>query len=171
MSALVVKESFFGNGAAVVDAVVSSVAEIVGAESLAVVEAVDAPLVLPEDVSVLLISAPTHELSLPTPKTRKAAAAAGGTANIDRGVREWISELSPADGVWVVAIDTCTRAGAIVGSASKATVKAMKKRGFRDVTRGPSFYVGDTAGPLLEDQLEKAREFGRELATEIAAVV
>lgn len=168
MSVLVVKESFFGNGTAIVDAVVSGLAETVA--KAAVVEAADAEVVIPEDVSILIISAPTHELSLPTPKTRAAASAAGGTVNLDRGVREWISELSPSQDVRVFAIDTATRAGAVIGSASKAIVKAMKKQGFADVTRGPSFYVGDTVGPLLDDQIEKAREFGRELAAETAVV-
>lgn len=171
MSVLVVKESFFGNGTAIIDAVVSELAGTVGADNIVVAEAAGAPTMIPDDVSVLLISAPTHELTLPTPKTRKAASAAGGTVNLDRGVREWIADLSPAGDVQVFAIDTCTRAGAVVGSASKTIVKAMKKQGFEDVTRGPSFYVGDTAGPLLEDQFEKAREFGRELASAIAAVV
>ena len=168
MSVLVVKESFFGNGNAVVDAVVSGLAETV--RKVAVVEAAAAEATIPDDVSVLIISAPTHELSLPTPKTRGAASAAGGAVNIERGVREWIADLSPSQDVQVFAIDTATRAGAVIGSASKAIVKAMKKRGFADVTRGPSFYVGDTAGPLLDDQIEKAREFGRELAAETAVV-
>ena len=170
MSVLIVRESFFGNGTAMIDAVAEGLAETMGADSVQVVEAAVADSVIPDDVSVLVVSSPTHELSMPTLKTREIAMNAGGAGHVERGVREWISDIVPRGDVQVFAIDTCTRAGSVVGSASKAIVKAMKRLKFADVTRGPSFYVGDTSGPLLDDQLEKARQWGRELAGEIAVL-
>lgn len=164
MRVLLVNESWFGNGRAIADAVASGIAEVIGDSEVSIVEASKAPETLPGELVALIVSSPTHELFLPTPKTRKSALAQGGTGDVEKGLAEWIRGVEPVRDLPVFAMDTCTKISSIIGSASKAAVKELKKRGFNDVHRAPSFLVGGTEGPLGTGELERARNWGRELA-------
>ena len=78
MKVLVVYESMFGNTKAIAEAI----GEALAAE---VVEVSDAPDVLPDDVGLLVVGAPTHAFSLSRPATRQSAAGGGGRqARADR---------------------------------------------------------------------------------------
>ena len=171
MKVLIVRESYFGNGTKVVDSVATAIAQQLGDDAVEVVEAGEAPTSLPEDVVALIVSAPTHELSLPTPKTRRAAREQGAIIGFEYGLREWIDAVEVRENLMVMAIDTCTKISSVIGSASKAAVKGLKKRGFTDVHRGPSFLVGGTEGPLQSDEINKAQAWGKELGAGVLTAV
>jgi hypothetical protein len=52
----------------------------------------------------------------------------------------------------------------LTGSAAKGIAKRLSGRGY-DVVGEESFLVDDMAGPLHEGELERAREWGRGLAS------
>lgn len=152
MSALVVYESYFGNTRAIAEAIASGLA----AQAVPVTQAPE----LPEDLTLLVVGAPTQNLGLPQPKGREKVMERGGSAG-DFGVREWLAGLRGHQGVRAVTFDTSTSTA--MGTASKAAVKALKRAGFRAVQRGESFKVTGTEGPLAEGELERAREWGASL--------
>ncbi|WP_077138203.1 flavodoxin family protein [Flaviflexus massiliensis] len=171
MRVLLVHESWFGNGRAVVEQVAHGISQVMDAAEVEVVTADKAPRVLPHGLQALVISSPTHELSMPTPKTRQVAIDQGASGSVDFGLAEWIRAVEPVAGLPVFAIDTCTKISSLIGSASKAAVREMKKRGFTEVHRSPSFLVGGTEGPLGKDQLKKAESWGRELGQDLDLLV
>ena len=166
MEALIVHESSFGNTAAVAERVRAGYEEVRGAGTARVVRADEATSELPADLRVLVVAAPTHGFSLPTAASRAQAVrdkGAPGPART-RGVREWISQVDPAPAVHVVTIDTVVRMPLMPGRASKAAAKALSRRGFRDVLRGPGFAVQGMSGPLAPGQDDAALALGRDLA-------
>lgn len=166
MSALVVVESLFGNTDAVARAVAEglrSAGDAVG--EVRVVRADEAPAVLPDDVSLLLVGGPTHTFSMTRDATRAEAVKKGGDADRqDRGIREWIADVTPRGEVRVVTFDTRVKVKLMPGSAAKVAAKALRERGFA-AERGETFWVEDTDGPLREGELERARAWGAQVAT------
>ncbi|GAA2179819.1 hypothetical protein GCM10009785_07990 [Brooklawnia cerclae] len=154
MSSLVIYESLFGNTAQVAQ----RVAESLGVEATPVA---DAPTELPEEVSLLVVGAPTHVLGLSSENTRKSAAE-NGAPEMHTGVREWAATVRGRPGVHVVTFDTSS--STFLGTAAKAASKALKKAGFTDVERGEVFKVLGNAGPLAEGELDRASEWGRALS-------
>ena len=149
----VVVESCFGNTSKVADAIIEGL-NSAGVE-VERFPAGSAPRRLSADL--VLVGAPTHNMSLPTPASRGQAVEKGGTAPA-RGVREWIADLESVDGR-IVAFSTTT-GGMFAGSAGKAIVKEFKRRKIR-AERGQDFTVKGTPGPLADGELERAREWGR----------
>lgn len=156
---LVVYESMFGNTRAVAEAI----GEALAAE---VVEVSDAPDVLPDDVEVLVVGAPTHAFSLSRPATRKSAAdqATGALVSTGRGVREWLDTLAPiGHHVTAHAFDTKVKAGWLPGSAAKAIAKRLRALHCTVPGRPTSFHVGGTLGPLVVGEPARAAEWARSL--------
>lgn len=154
MTALVLVESCFGNTAAIA----REVADALGA---ALVAAADAPAAVPADIDLLIVAAPTHNLGLPSAKSRALAAERGAQAPVS-GVREWIEAASPT-GARTIAIDTSVASGRMLGTAAKAAHRALRRRGFRAAERGPSFTVAGTPAVLAEGELPRAREWASAL--------
>src|SRR5262245_40778093 len=104
--ALVVYESFFGNVQAVAMAVAEGLAGEIAVETMA---AGVAPRHLDDEVALLVVGAPNHQLGLPRPRTRREAInryEAPG-APVDFGLREWLGGLSLSlPGVPAAAFDT-----------------------------------------------------------------
>ena len=50
-----------------------------------------APSVVPPEVDLLIVGAPTHAFSLPTPASRARATAQGAPTPVAVGVREWVA--------------------------------------------------------------------------------
>lgn len=104
MKALLIVESWFGNTRLIAGAVADGAAEA-GAQ----VEMVDvdaAPRVVPEDVDLLMLGAPTHNLGLSTVATRRKALAAGASPG-NTGIREWLNQ---PNGSWANGRVTVSRA-------------------------------------------------------------
>jgi flavorubredoxin len=155
MRAVVVVESCFGNTSKLADAIIEGLRSS-GAE-VETFPAGSAPRRLSADL--VLVGAPTHNMGLPTSATRTQAVEKGGTAQAT-GVREWLDHVEALDGR-VVAFSTTT-GGLLAGSASKAIVKALKRRKIQ-AERGTDFTVKGTPGPIADGEIERAREWGRTL--------
>ena len=56
-----------------------------------------------------------------------------------------------------------------VGGGEPARV--ARRHGYRMAQKPQSFYVSDTDGPLLDGELDRAEQWGRELAEQLAAAV
>lgn len=164
MSILIVTESYFGNTSMIAHAMAEGIAEALGTGHATITAASEADATLPAGVRTLIVAAPTHDFSLPSTRTREQARAKGAPNSAVRGVREWIETLQPVAGFPAVTIDTSTKARFTPGTASKAAYKALRTQGFTDATRGPSFYVAGVEGPLLGDELQRARNWGKDLA-------
>lgn len=161
MRALVVYESMFGNNQAVARAVADGLRTWIDADTVEV--GVAAPAV-PRDIVLLVIGAPTHAFSLSRPGTRRAAGEQSAAALVSAGVglREWLEVLT-GEPVDAAAFDTRVRHPRVPGSAARAAGKRLQRRGFRLVVPAESFWVEGTAGPLLDDELVRARAWGAAL--------
>lgn len=165
MKVLVVYESMFGNSERVAHAVADGMRPHAEVELLEVDEA---PGVPGADVDLLVAGGPTHAFSMSRERTREDAARQGGrTRAVFTGLREWIDGLpSGPHGPRVVTFDTrADRARHLPGSAAKAAARALRRHGFR-VVASESFWVEDVAGPLLDGEVGRAREWGRSLVLE-----
>jgi hypothetical protein len=171
MRAMIVFESMFGNTQEIAEAVAAALAERMDVE---LVEVVDAPAVVPDDVDLLVVGGPTHVLGLSRPSTRQDAArqlAAGAerggrseeVVSQGDGIREWLVRADfgrPAPAVAV--FDTKVRS-VFSGSAAAKATRLLRRRG-ADVIGRRSFYVAGTRGPLRDGEREQATSWASELA-------
>jgi flavodoxin len=168
VTVLIVSESYFGNTRTVAQAITSGLAHELGPDAVTVLRPGGAPHELPPELDLLLVGAPTHEFSMPKAQSRRQAAEKGATDGDTVGVREWLQKITPRGDLRVLTFDTSIRMKFMPGSASKAAFKSLKKRGFRMAERGQSFYVADTAGPLVDGEEQRAEAWGRQLADSLS---
>ena len=136
-----------------------AVGEACGA-TVDLVEVQDAPAAVPEDVDLLVVGGPTHAFGMTRASTRKDAVTQGasGFGSADVGIREWLESLPSTDGRAAAAFDTrVTKVRRLPGAAAHGAAKALRRHGYRLVLRPESFYVEDTPGPLIADELDRAR--------------
>jgi len=158
--ALVVCESCFGNTRAVADVVVNVLRN--GFASVELVTPAEAPSSV-DDLDLLIVGAPTHAFGLSRPSTRQAARDQGGAGAGGDGVREWLEALRPvARPVRAAVFDTRVRKPLIPGSAAHAIRRRLRPLGF-DVVSAISFSVHRTAGPLVDDELDVARQWAERI--------
>ncbi len=167
MRALLVYESMFGNTREIARAVATGLSSRM---SVDLVEAGAAGTAVPDDVSLLVVGGPTHALGLSRPDTRRQAT--GKTdqplVSAGTGLREWLDATGPRPGgTAAAAFDTRVRLP-LPGSAARAAARRLRRRGYRLSSRPESFYVAGTTGPLLDEELRRAREWGRQLAATTA---
>ena len=165
--ALVVYESMFGNTEQVAEAIGEGLRSKVEAE---VVRVDRAPDVLPDGLDLLVVGGPTHAFSMSRPSTRDSASTQGTVVMPSQvGIREWLDRLRPDDGTAILAtFDTrVTKVRKLPGSAAKAAAKVLRRRGVGVVAESVSFYVEDSAGPLSEGELDRARAGGVSLAARV----
>lgn len=162
MSVLIIVESQFGNTVKIARAMAAGLNPSGG--EVTVLRCGEAPGVLPAELGLLLLGAPTHNLGLPSRASRQQAVARGGDQGESSGLAEWIAAATPRPELRVITFDTTT-GGRFAGSAAKAAVKVLKRRGFRLAEQGPSFIVGDTAGPLKDGEEARAQAWSAGLLT------
>jgi hypothetical protein len=164
MKALVVYESMFGNSERVAVAVASGLGEY-GEVVLRNVGA-GAPGQIPVGVDLLVAGGPTHAMSMSRPSTREDAVRQGaGRAAVGRGLREWLGDASEdLHGLAFTTFDTrVSKVRRLPGSAAKGAARALHRRHGRLLASPESFYVGDVAGPLDPDEVERATAWGRRI--------
>lgn len=167
MSVLIVVESLFGNTDAVAEALVEGLRGAGTLGEVRVVRTDRAPSAIPGDVTLLLVGGPTHAFSMTRDSTRADAVRKGADADRqERGIREWIAEVSPRSDLRVLTFDTRVKVKLMPGSAAKVAAKALRERGFSAAERGETFWVEDTDGPLREGELDRARAWGAQVASE-----
>jgi hypothetical protein len=158
-TAVVVVESMFGNTRAVADAVAAGLSESV---PTTVVDVAEAPALVIADL--LVVGGPTHAFGMSRPGTRGAAVTQGaGNARSVTGIREWTSRLGRRPGS-VATFDTRIRRRGVPGSAARAALHRLRRLGLQPLDVPHSFWVTGTDGPLLDGELERARDWGRRLA-------
>jgi hypothetical protein len=167
MRALVVYESMWGNTERVAQAIAAGLRESMEVESVAVAQAPADP---GPEVGLIVAGGPTHAFSMSRARTRADAlergAEHGGSAF---GLREWLDRLPTGQHPQRIAtFDTrVTQMRRLPGSAAKAAAKVAHRHGFERAEHVESFYVDDMEGPLLEGELTRATEWGRQIAADI----
>ncbi|HSU02373.1 MAG TPA: hypothetical protein VLK03_07490 [Nocardioides sp.] len=165
MTTLVVYESMWGNTRTVADAVASGIGGDVD-----VVAVSEAPVPVPAEVELLVVGGPTHAFSMSRAATRRDAVAQGAPEpDTQRGLREWLSQLPRREHLDVAAFDTrVASVRRLPGSAARAAGREVRRHHLGRMVATSSFYVDDTAGPLLPREVERAQAWGRELRARLA---
>jgi flavodoxin len=161
VQALVIYESMFGNTAAVADALGE---ELRIRMPVSVLEVARAPRELPDGVSLLVVGGPTHAFGMSRPNTRRDAVARGAWKHAAAtGIREWLGGLEAGHGIRAACFDTRVDKRWVPGSAARGALQQLARKGFDTAPGRKSFFVGSITGPLADGELERAREWGREL--------
>jgi hypothetical protein len=158
----------FGNTRAIAEVIGDALADRFRVQ---VVDVASAPAVV-EDVDVLVGGGPTHAFGMSRPGTRSGAVDKGATGPVERGVREWLANVTIGTAPALAAgFDTRVRSP-LAGSARRPITRRLRRLGLR-VAKPASFVVTGTAGPLAAGELEAARRWASTLATTpmVAAVV
>ena len=162
MRALVVYESLFGNTARIAEAIARELREIAEVE-LAEVGSGARDL---GEVDLLIVGGPTHAFGMSRPSTRADSEQRGAPAEHSRGpgLREWLDDAEPSHpGLLAAAFDTRISRPRVPGSAAKGAVRRLRRLGCRVLLPAQSFYVLDTAGPLVEGEEQRAAEWANAL--------
>ena len=162
---LVVFESMFGTTEAIARAVGAGLAAKLETQ---VYEVGVAPRVLDESTELLIVGGPTHAFGMSRVGTRETAARQAGNRLVSEGigVREWLDAFQfPRWGVAGAAFDTRIDRPRFPGAAANAIARRLRRAGVSPVVSAESFYVSGTDGPLLEGELERARQWGESLAS------
>jgi flavodoxin len=156
MKAMVVYDSMYGNTGRIAEAI----GKALGPQEE--VEIVRAGEVRPEQlagVTLLIVGSPTQRFS-PT----------GATTQFLKGISK-----NGLEGVKVAAFDTRFAESAIekirilaffvsiFGYAAEPIANRLQKKGGELAVPAEGFYVGDTEGPLLEGELERAADWARQI--------
>ena len=162
MRALVVYESMFGNTQAVARAVAEGLEPRLETE---VVEVGAAPAAVGEDVSVLVIGAPTHGMTLSRPDSRANAARQAPKPLVSQGVgvREWLASVQVPAGLSAAAFDTRVKPR-IPGTAARTARRHLRTLGCTVIMPPKDFWVTWKPGHLQEGELERARAWGAQVA-------
>jgi hypothetical protein len=171
MDAIVVYESVFGNTRAIAEAIAEGLGSV---PVLPVHEAAKRR----GTVGLLVVGGPTHMHGLSTARSRRLAAEGvhedgGGHvepgATEEPGLRSWLGDLTPSAAHCVAAFDTrFDKSPWMTGVAARGIARRLRQHGL-DVVSTESFLVENTEGPLLEGELDRAREWGATLARSVAA--
>ena len=163
MNALVIYESMFGNTQTISQAVADGLAEHMKVE---LAEVATAPTTIGDNIDLLIIGAPTHAFSMSRASTRQDAAKQSDHSLVSTGIgiREWLETLTCRSGISAATFDTRVNRPRLPGSAAIAAQKRLRRLGLRVIAPAQSFRVHGTAGPLIEGEPERARQFGEQLA-------
>ena len=172
MRAVVTFESVYGNTRAVAEAIADGLRPV---GDVAVLSHHEVDPALASDADLVVVGAPTHMHGLPTSMSRKMAAHAaeeegapldaGATAG--PGIRSWLSDQS-GGGRRAAAFDTrADGRPALTGSAARGIAKRLRRCGFELVADPESFLVEDAEGPLMDGELDRAREWGSAIAAQL----
>lgn len=164
MRTLVIFESMFGNTRDIALAIGDGLRSW---SEVDMVEVGEAPTDPGDAFDLVVVGGPTHAFGMSRAGTRQSAIDQGAPARVHHlGIRDWLSNLAiGARGLVVVTFDTRLDKPRVPGSAARSAVRAFKKLGIQPIARPEHFYVSDVAGPLLEGEVERARQWGADLAT------
>jgi len=161
MKAVVVYESLWGNTAAVAHAVAEGLGP--DARAFSTAEATGEAL---DGADLIVAGSPVLGFTLPTEKMREGVHTNPGKAPLPPdlshpSMRAWLDAL-PAGRGRGAAFDTQVRGP--FGSAAPKIAEMLKKAGYSPLAKPAGFLVTGRFGPLRDGELERAREWGAELA-------
>jgi hypothetical protein len=158
MTAWIVVESMFGNTRQVADEIAG---QLISRMQVELRDVSEAPLVMPDDLSLLVVGGPTHAFGMTREGTRAEAVKRGSDAEPTIGVRDWLGMVAlPRPDVPAVAFDTRVNKHLVPGAASRGISRKLDHLGCVLVEAPISFLVHDVKGPLLPAELERAAKFG-----------
>lgn len=165
MRAIVVYESHWGNTAAIARAIADGFGP--GARALTTDQASDAAIA---DADLIVAGAPVIAFGLASDKTRDSLVAdsekAPSPPDLSHpSMRSWLEHL-PAGHGRSAAFET--RIWWSPRGATGTIDRGLAGAGYRLVAKGRQFIVSGTYGPLRDGELERAREWGAELARAMA---
>jgi hypothetical protein len=164
MRALIVVESSFGNTLAIGSAIAQGLGRFMTVD---VCDVTDAPAAIEDGIDLVVIGGPTQAFGMSRPGTREDAARQAGHSTAAKiGVREWL-DSDPAGIRRAAAFDTKINKGWVPGSAAHAIARRLRKLGATLVADPESFRVVGTPGPLAAGELDRARQWGEQLATAV----
>jgi hypothetical protein len=160
MHAVVVYESVWGNTAAAARAIAEGLGE--GVHAYATDEVPAAELAAAE---LIVAGSPVFGFSLPTEAMRENILRSEGDADSPPdlshpSLRSWLERL-PAGRGSAAAFET--RIWWSPRGATGPIERMLAKRGYQPIAKAAKFVVREKYGPLREGELERAREWGREL--------
>ncbi len=173
MKAVVVYQSLWGSTAAIAQAIAEGLGE--GAKALSTTEATPETL---KGAKLIVAGAPIHAFNLPTEESVKSSlerANKKGDLPPDISqmlLREWLKDLPSGLGAAAAAFDTRVPGPLGRGGASKI-LKRLDRAGLTPVAKPQGFQVAMRTtesiktGALLEGEVDRARQWGRELAAKI----
>jgi len=167
MKSVVVYESLWGNTAAVARAI----AQGLGPEARALSTA-EADATALAGAGLIVAGAPVLGFKLPTEKMRESVRRTPGKAPAPPdlshpAMRTWLEALPPGTGR-AAAFDTQVRGP--FGSAGPEIAAALERAGYAPLAKPAAFTVKGKFGPLKDGELERARQWGAELAAALAVV-
>lgn len=164
MPVLIVVESMFGNTRTVAEHVCTGLRSKLDL-GVDVVDVNEAPEVLPMDVPLVIVGAPTHAFGMSRQSSRQEAVKHGAPGPVGRGVREWLEVLRDVpQHLPAAAFDTRVHKPFVPGSAAKAVARRLEHHGCFLVVRPETFYVADTQGPLNLGEGARAEAWGADIA-------
>ena len=160
MKAMVIYDSVYGNTGQIGNAVGTAIGTALGSpEDVQVVKAGDARPEQLAGLSLLVVGSATQKFS-----------PLGATTRFLKTIPK-----NGLEGIKVAAFDTRFTVSAIeririlafivriFGYAAEPIAKRLEKAGGELAVPPEAFYVGDTKGPLLEGELERAADWGRQI--------
>lgn len=172
MRIAVVYESLYGNTRRIAEAIADGLGD---AADVSLVNVREASPAMVADLDLLVAGGPTHVHGTSSRLSRKGAA---DDADKKRRtppdvegapLRDWLDALPRVDGLRAATFDTrLDKPKLLVGTAAKGVAKRLHQRGY-EVVGEESFLVGGTEGPLLPDEIARARAWGQSLVAVPAA--
>lgn len=161
MKAIVVYESYWGNTAAVARAIAEGLGP--DARALSTTEATGAIIA---DADLIVAGSPVIGFRLPDEKMRENIRTKPGKAPSPPdlshpSLRSWLDGLPKGHGR-AAAFETRVRFSP--GGATSSILRGLKKAGYSPVVEAQRFIVKGTFGPLRDGELDRARQWGADLA-------
>jgi len=161
MKAVVVYESLWGNTATIARAIAEGLGS--GTQALTTDEATAAVLA---DADLVVVGAPVIAFSLPREQQREDLGKNPGKAPRPPDVahpsmRSWLIGLPAGHGHYA-AFET--RLWWSLGGSTSGISRGLEKAGYRPAAKAMRFIVTGAYGPLREGEVERARQWGTELA-------
>jgi flavodoxin len=165
MNAIVIYESIYGNTHTIADAI---------AEGLGAGARTMTPAELSAEAThgdLLVVGGPTHIHGMATDRSRRVALETAGAPEASGPVlRDWLDQLPDARGARAAAFDTrLNKPEWLTGAASLRIARRLRRHGYT-VLDTASFLVAESEGPLMEGELERARQWGADVAAMLPAV-
>jgi hypothetical protein len=166
MKAVVIYESLWGNTGAIARAI----AEGIGSETKVFTTDEATPEAL-ASADLIVAGAPVLGFRLAGDRIRERVAIDEADAPVPPdlahpSMRSWLDQL-PAGHGRSAAFET--RIWWSPGGATGAISKGLEQAGYPSIAKGEKFVVAGKYGPLLEGELERAQQWGADLARAIAA--
>ncbi len=175
MKIVIVYESMFGNTHAVAEAIAAGLGDV-GAVTVGSTTA--ASFLDLAEAELLVVGGPTHAHGLSSKSTRRSAqedAVEDTALDLDEdaggpGLRDWFKKLPDGSGRFGAAFDTrIDRPEIITGSAAHGIARRLRHHGYKELLEHESFVL-EGNGPVLDDELERARKWGESLAGQCKAL-